>query len=80
MKIAVANKDFIVALIPDDGKTTKFYQVANGEDLKLLSGCMRGVTKSGGHGYNGTQVIAGYLVEIDGQTVFLDESLMEVSQ
>jgi hypothetical protein len=80
MQVAVANRDFPVSLVSDDGKAIQSYQVANGEDLKLLSGRMKGVVASGGHAYNGTRVMAGYLVEIEGQTMFIDEGLLEVSQ
>ena len=80
MQVAVAKRDFPVALVSDDHKALKLYQVANGEDFKLLSGRMRGVIASGDHVYSGTKVLAGYLVEVEGQTIFIDESLLEVSQ
>jgi hypothetical protein len=80
MPIAVANRDFPVALMPGEGQSVKSCQVANGEDLKLLSGRLRGVVRLGGTAYNGTQVVVGYLVEVEGQTVFIDEGLLEVSK
>jgi hypothetical protein len=80
LRIAVANRDFSVALVHEGSKVLKPYQVDNGEDLKILSCRIMGVTRSGDRASSETKVVCGYLVEIEGQTVFIDESLLEVSK
>jgi hypothetical protein len=80
MQLAVANKDFPVALVSDDGKSFKNYQVSNGDVLTLLSDRMKGVTISGSLSYSCVMIMGGYLVGIEGQLVFVNEGLLEVSQ
>jgi len=63
-----------------NGNTITHHQVANGEDLKLLTGRISAMVKQESDAYPGLKAVTGYLVEIEGQTVFLDESLMEVSK
>jgi hypothetical protein len=78
MRVAVANSDFSVALLDKNRQGMKPYQVANGEDLKILTECVSGVVKSE-DGF-GIRAVRMYLVEIEGQSVLVDESLLEVSK
>ena len=79
MQIAVAKGDFSVPLRDTARNVLKPYQVSNGEDLKLSSQRVSGVINTEGI-YGGTKEVMGYLVEIEGQTVFVDELLLEVSK
>jgi hypothetical protein len=78
MRIAVARDDFSVLLMDESGKATKPYQVANGEDLKLATDRITGVVRKDG-AYPGGVSVVGYIVEIEGQRIFVDERLLEVS-
>ena len=80
MPNAIANTDFPVALVSDDGKSFKHYQVSNGDDFPLLSDRMSGMPISGSPAYSCVTIMGGYLVEIGEQTVFVSESLLDVSE
>jgi hypothetical protein len=76
MRVAVARQDFEVSLRSSDSGY-RIYSVANGEDLKLVSGMVSGAYLDIGF-YPQTIYIMGYLVEIEGQHVFVHEKLIEV--
>jgi hypothetical protein len=80
VRVVVANKDFFVVLRADYGKNILVsHRVVNGEEVKVLSDRMEGVIKLDNSVCIRTQVVSGYLVEIEGQTVFIDCCLLNFS-
>jgi hypothetical protein len=80
MRIAVAKSDFSVGMPGGAGQSLKTYQVNDGEDIAIRSDRIAGVIETTQGLYKGIQTTTGYLVEIEGQMVFIDERLLEVSQ
>lgn len=79
MPSAVANTSFPVALVSDDGKTLQPYHVSKGDSLTLLSDFLTGISISGGITSSCVMIMGGYLVQIEEQSVFVNQSLLEIS-